>query len=112
MLIIDDPHSEQEATLAEHSPEIYDKVHDWYTSGPRQRLQPGGAIIIVMTRWSLRDLTAKVLKASLQRGGDEWAVIEFPALMPSGNPWWAEVWGLDALAGTKEAVPNAKGMAQ
>jgi hypothetical protein len=41
LLIIDDPHSEQEAALAENNPEIYDKVYEWYTSGPRQRLQPG-----------------------------------------------------------------------
>jgi len=55
ILIIDDPHSEQEAALAQVNPEIYDKVYEWYTSGPRQRLQPGGSIVIVMNRWSLRD---------------------------------------------------------
>ena len=48
LLIIDDPHSEQEATIAEFNPEIYDRTYEWYTSGPRQRLQPGGAIIMVM----------------------------------------------------------------
>ena len=48
ILIIDDPHSEQEAALSETNPEIYDKTYEWYTSGPRQRLQPGGSIIIVM----------------------------------------------------------------
>ena len=85
LLIIDDPHSEQEAALAASSPEIYDKVYEWYTSGPRQRLQPGGSIIIVMTRWGLRDLTGQVVKASAQRGGDDWEVIEFPAILPSGN---------------------------
>ena len=47
ILIIDDPHSEQEAAMAASNPEVYDKVYEWYTSGPRQRLQPGGAIIIV-----------------------------------------------------------------
>jgi len=46
LLIIDDPHSEQEATLG--GAEVFDKVYEWYTSGPRQRLQPGGAIVIVM----------------------------------------------------------------
>lgn len=48
LLIIDDPHSEQEAALAEINPDIYDKTYEWYTSGPRQRLQPGGAIVVVM----------------------------------------------------------------
>lgn len=47
LLIIDDPHSEQEAAIAASNPEIYDKVYEWYTSGPRQRLQPGGSIIII-----------------------------------------------------------------
>ena len=67
LLIIDDPHSEQEAALAETNPDIYDKTYEWYTSGPRQRLQPGGSIVIVMTRWSKRDLTGQVLKSAAQR---------------------------------------------
>ena len=112
LLIIDDPHSEQEAALAEINPDIYDKTYEWYTSGPRQRLQPGGAIVVVMTRWSLRDLTAKVIKAAAQRGGDEWEVIEFPALMPSGNPLWPEFWSKDELSALKEELPNNKWMAQ
>ena len=112
LLIIDDPHSEQEAALAAVNPEIYDKVYEWYTSGPRQRLQPGGAIVIVMTRWSMRDLTGQVLKASAARGGEEWEVIEFPAIMPSGAPLWPEFWSLDELAALREELPNAKWQAQ
>ena len=112
LLIIDDPHSEQEAALAEVNPEIYDKVYEWYTSGPRQRLQPGGAIVIVMTRWSKRDLTGQVLKAEAQRGGEGWEVIEFPAILPSGKPLWPEFWSLTELAALKEELPNSKWMAQ
>ena len=112
LLIIDDPHSEQEAQTAETSPEVYDKVYEWYTSGPRQRLQPGGAIVIVMTRWSKRDLTGKVMKAALQRGGEEWELIEFPAILPSGNPLWPEFWSLEELTALKEELPNPKWMAQ
>ena len=112
LLVIDDPHSEQEAALAATSPEIYDKVYEWYTSGPRQRLQPGGAIVIVMTRWGLRDLTGQVIKSAAQRGGDEWQVIEFPAILPSGNPLWPEFWSLDELSALKEELPNSKWQAQ
>jgi predicted phage terminase large subunit-like protein len=111
-LIIDDPHSEQEAALAEVNPDIYDKTYEWYTSGPRQRLQPGGAIVVVMTRWSQRDLTAQVLKSAAQRGGEEWEVIEFPAILPSGNPLWPEFWPPEELAALKEELPNSKWMAQ
>jgi predicted phage terminase large subunit-like protein len=112
LLIIDDPHSEGEAVLAQHNPEIYDKVFEWYTSGPRQRLQPGGAIIIVMTRWSLRDLTGQVLEASAARGGDKWEVIEFPAILPSGKPLWPEFWPLKELEAIRQELPNGKWMAQ
>jgi len=112
LLIIDDPHSEQEATLAEVNPEVYDKTYEWYTSGPRQRLQPGGAIVVVMTRWSKKDLTGQVLKAAAQRSGEEWEVIEFPAILPSGNPLWPQFWSLEELQALKNELPNSKWMAQ
>jgi len=112
LLIIDDPHSEQEAVLAEVNPDIYDKVYEWYSSGPRQRLQPGGSIVVVMTRWAKRDLTAQVVKASVQRGGEEWEVIEFPAILPSGQPLWGEFWSLEELTALKEELPIHKWAAQ
>jgi predicted phage terminase large subunit-like protein len=110
LLIIDDPHSEQEAMLG--TMDVYDKVFEWYSSGPRQRLQPGGAIIIVMTRWSKRDLTAQVLKWAADRGGDDWEVIEFPALMPSGNPLWPEFWKKEELEAVKASLSVGKWQAQ
>jgi predicted phage terminase large subunit-like protein len=112
ILIIDDPHSEQEAAMAAVNPDVYDKVYEWYTSGPRQRLQPGGAIVIVMTRWAQRDLTGQVIKADAQRGGEGWEVIEFPAILPSGNPLWPEFWSLNELDALKEELPNSKWQAQ
>ena len=112
VLIIDDPHSEQEATLAETSPEIYDKTYEWYTSGPRQRLQPGGAIVVVMTRWSKRDLTGQIIKNSIQRSGEDWELIEFPAILPSGNPLWPEFWPIQELEVLKNELPSPKWMAQ
>lgn len=112
VLIIDDPHSEQEAALAASNPEVFDKVYEWYTSGPRQRLQPGGAIVIVMTRWAQRDLTGQVLKAAHNRGGEQWEVIEFPAIMPSGKPLWPEFWSLGELEALRTELPNSKWQAQ
>ena len=58
LLIIDDPHSEQDALNVT----ALERAYDWYTSGPRQRLQPGGAIVVVMTRWNMKDLTGMLLK--------------------------------------------------
>jgi predicted phage terminase large subunit-like protein len=112
LLIIDDPHSEQEAAMAATNPEVYDKVYEWYTSGPRQRLQPGGAIVIVMTRWAQRDLTGQVIKSAAQRAGEEWEVIEFPAILPSGNPLWPQFWSIEELKALQNELPNSKWQAQ
>ena len=109
LLIIDDPHSEQDAL----SDTAMDHAYEWYTSGPRQRLQPGGAIVIVMTRWSLRDLTEKVLKAQgYDEHADKWEVVEFPALMPSGKPCWPEYWKQEELEGVRASLSSAKWNAQ
>ena len=111
LLIIDDPHSEQEGQSAD--PGVFDKVYEWYTSGPRQRLQPGGAIIVVMTRWHKRDLTGQIIKSSVQRAGtDEWEVIEFPAIMPSGKSLWPEFWPLPELESLRNELPAPKWNAQ
>jgi predicted phage terminase large subunit-like protein len=111
LLIIDDPHSEGEAALGD--PTVYEKTYEWYTSGPRQRLQPGGAIVIVMTRWAKNDLTGKILKDAGELGRlDEWEVIELPAIMPSGNPLWPEFWSLDELTALRDELPPAKWNAQ
>ena len=112
LLIIDDPHSEQEAAIASTNPEVYDKVYEWYSSGPRQRLQPGGAIVVVMTRWSLRDLTGKILKSSIERDGDAWDVINFPAILPNEKPLWPAFWPLQELLALKEELPVSKWNAQ
>ena len=110
LLIIDDPHSEQEAKQA--NPAVFDGVYEWFTSGPRQRLQPGGAIIIVMTRWSKRDLTGQILKNSSKEGVDQWEVIDFPAIMPNGNPLWPGFWSKAALEALKSELPVSKWEAQ
>jgi predicted phage terminase large subunit-like protein len=97
--------------MAASNPEIFDKVYEYYTSGPRQRLQPGGSIVVVMTRWAARDLTGQVLKAEAM-GADKWEVIEFPAILPSGNPLWPEFWKLEELLAIKKTIPNSKWQAQ
>jgi len=107
LLIIDDPHSEQDAM----SEGALESAYEWYTSGPRQRLQPGAAIVLVMTRWSTKDLTAMLLKAQKEVKGDQWDVIEFPAVMDHG-PVWPEYWSMDELDKVKATLPVKKWNAQ
>ena len=108
LLVIDDPHSEQDAL----SDLALDNAWEWYSSGPRQRLQPGGAIVVVMTRWGTKDLTARLLKAQSSHKADKWEVIEFPAVLPSGGPLWPGFWKLEELLAVKASLSVQKWQAQ
>ncbi|MDA0985731.1 MAG: phage terminase large subunit [Bacteroidetes bacterium] len=108
LLIIDDPHSEQDAL----SETAMDNAYEWYTSGPRQRLQPGGRILIVMTRWSTKDLTGQLMKAQTEPKADQWEVVEFPAILPSNEPIWPQYWKLEELESVKASLTEQKWQAQ
>jgi predicted phage terminase large subunit-like protein len=111
LLIIDDPHSEQDAMSAN----AFENAYEWYTSGPRQRLQPGGQIVLVMTRWNKKDLTGILLDNQKKVKGDQWDVVEFPAIMDHGTkkkPVWPEYWKLEELEGVKATLPVGKWNAQ
>jgi len=108
LLIIDDPHSEQDALNLS----ALEKAFEWYTSGPRQRLQPGGKIVVVMTRWSTKDLTGMLLNSQKNIKSDKWELIEFPAFLPSGNSLWPEYWDADELESVKASISLQKWNAQ
>jgi hypothetical protein len=100
LLIIDDPHTEQDAM----SDSAMERTYDWYSSGPRQRLQPGGSILLVMTRWAQDDLTGRLLKSQSELKSDQWELIEFPAILETGNPVWPEYWSLEELEKVKASI--------
>jgi predicted phage terminase large subunit-like protein len=108
LLIIDDPHSEQDAL----SQTAMDNAWEWYTSGPRQRLQPGGSIVCVMTRWSEKDLTGNLIRAMGEVKADQWDIIEFPAILPSNKPVWPNYWKLEELEAVKASLSEQKWQAQ
>jgi hypothetical protein len=108
LLIIDDPHSEQDAL----NPNALDRTWEWYTSGPRQRLQPGGIIVVVMTRWNMKDLTGRLINAQKETKADQWEVIEFPAILPNNKPVWPEYWKLEELESVKASLSIGKWNAQ
>ena len=113
LLIIDDPHSEQDAL----SETAMDSAYEWYTSGPRQRLQPGGSIAVVMTRWSQKDLTGQLVKKMAEPKADKWDVIEFPAILDDDEedkrrPIWPQYWKLNELDAVKASIVPSKWNAQ
>ena len=68
---------------------------------------------MVMTRWSKRDLTGKIIDNSVKRdGSDEWEVIQLPAIMPSGKSLWPEYWNVKELESLRAELPLSKWTAQ
>ena len=109
LVIIDDPHSEQTAM----SNSGFDDAWDWYTGGPRQRLQPGGSIVLVQTRWSEKDMTGQLLRAMAKDPlADQWEVVELPAIFDDGTPCWPEFWSIEDLTAVRASIPPSKWNAQ
>jgi len=109
LIIIDDPHSEQTAM----SNNGFEDAWDWYTGGPRQRLQPGGSIVLVQTRWSEKDMTGQLMRAQAKdKFADQWEVVELPAIFEDGTSCWPEYWSLEDLTAVKASIPPSKWNAQ
>ncbi len=74
--LIDDPI----ASWAEAQSETArDNVYNWYKGTFRHRLQKGGAIVLIQTRWHEDDLAGRLM---LEQPG-LWTVLRFPALAES-----------------------------
>ena len=103
LFIIDDPHSEQDAK--QNRADVFLPAWEWFQSGPIQRLMPGGAIIVVMTRWSKLDLTGQIVNHMVKNeDAEDWEVVDFPAIMPSGKPLWPDFWSLEELLAKKASL--------
>ena len=107
LFVIDDPHSEQDVKV--NSRLAFDTAWSWMQTGPLQRLMPGGAIIIVMTRWSLLDLTGRLLTYQTKNPESiPWEIVELPAILNEDTPQekslWPEQWTLESLKTTKASI--------
>jgi len=103
LFVIDDPHSEQD--IKANSRATFDNAWSWFQTGPLQRLMPNGAILVIMTRWSLVDLTGRLLNYQMKNpDADKWEIVELPAILPSGKSLWPEQWPIEQLEQKKAAM--------
>jgi len=107
LFVIDDPHSEQDVKT--NSRLAFDTAWSWFQTGPLQRLMPGGAIIIIMTRWSLLDLTGRLIDYQTKNPDSiPWEIVELPAILNENTEQekslWPEQWPLESLKATKAAL--------
>src|SRR6056300_100612 len=111
LLLVDDPHSEQDVINGNF--EVFEKAYEWFTYGARTRLMPGGRVAIIQTRWHLDDLTGRVVKdMGMNERADKYEVVEFPAILEFEKkgeviqkPLWPEFFDLEALYRTKASMP-------
>jgi predicted phage terminase large subunit-like protein len=113
LLLVDDPHNEQD--IINGNFDVFEKAYEWFTYGARTRLMPGGRVAIIQTRWHLDDLTGRVTRdMSMNEGSDQYEVVEFPAILEVENKvthqieqkaLWSEFYTLDALLRTKASMP-------
>lgn len=83
LLIIDDP---IKTAVEAQSKKARQKVWDWYTSTAATRLEPGGKVIVIMTRWHEDDLAGRLLKEMRDETGRKFRYFNFPALAENNDP--------------------------
>ncbi|TXH52119.1 MAG: hypothetical protein E6Q97_16835 [Desulfurellales bacterium] len=93
VLLIDDPIKDDEEADSQLR---RDRIWSWYMSVGYTRLSPGGSIVVIQTRWHEDDLTGRLL-AEQARGGDEWDILELPAIGSSGDALWPQRYPLEVL---------------
>jgi predicted phage terminase large subunit-like protein len=117
LLLVDDPHSEQDVLNGNFS--VFEKAYQWFTFGARTRLMPGGRVAVVQTRWHMDDLTGRLVRDMAQNDdADQYEVVEFPALLDveqtdpeTGEEkivqkaLWPEFFDVPALLRTKASMP-------
>ncbi len=107
LLLVDDPHDEQDLLAGNF--DAFEKTYQWFMFGARTRLMSGGRVAIVHTRWHADDLIGHLVKDGAKNDkADQYEVFEFPAILdtPDGpKALWPEKFDLDALERTKASMP-------
>lgn len=101
ILLIDDPFKDREEADSELRRQ---RVWDWYTSTAYTRLMPGGAIVLINTRWHDDDLSGRLLEAAGE-GGDKWDVLELAAINEKDEALWPEWYPIERLEQIKAVLP-------
>lgn len=88
VLSIDDPVKDR---ISAESEVTRKTVWDWYRAVAYPRLQPGGAVVLTLTRWHEDDLAGQLI-AQESEGGDQWEKLVLPAIDLDGHALWEEAY--------------------
>jgi len=106
LLLIDDPVKNREEAESEKKRR---SIKDWYVSTAYPRLMPGGAIILIQTRWHEDDLAGWLLN---DHSHENWTILNLPAIAESndsiqretGQALWPEFYPLKRLEEIKQTI--------
>jgi predicted phage terminase large subunit-like protein len=109
LILIDDPVKDRADA---YNRLALQNTYEWYKETLRDRLEPGGAIVLIMSRWSTEDLAGKLIAASKNGDGEKWEELRLPALADANDPLgrgqgdalWPDRFPLDALMASKQAM--------
>lgn len=100
--LIDDPFKDREEADSERRRDV---VWDWYRSTLFTRLMPGGAVVVILTRWHEDDLAGRLLEQEGDKnGGGQWDVLSMPAINEQGQALWPEWYDIEALNRIKATI--------
>lgn len=94
LAVIDDPIRSREDADSETR---RNRVWEWFNDDLTTRLRPGGAVVLVQTRWHEDDLAGRLL----ERQPEDWRVLSLPAIAespsdPLGRKVGEALWSDDA----------------
>ena len=101
ILLIDDPFKDRQEADSETRRET---VWNWYTSTAYTRLMPGGAVVVINTRWHDDDLSGRLIE-QMENGGDKWEVLSLPAIDSEGSALWPSWYPVERLNEIKSVLP-------
>lgn len=83
LIIIDDPVKSRKQAESETYRE---NAWEWFCDDLYTRLEPGGQIILIQTRWHSDDLAGRLQKEMLEEDGEHWEIVSLPALAEENDP--------------------------
>ena len=110
LMIIDDPIKNDEEAL---STRIRERHWDWWQSTASTRLEPGGVVVLMQTRWHQLDLSGMMLKSMHENEGQPVHRVSYPAIATRsddplgrdiGEALWPERWPREALELKKRSM--------
>lgn len=80
LMVVDDPFKNRKEA---DSVTVQERVYEWYMDDVTPRIQKGGAIIVIQTRWNAGDLIGRIRRSE---EASEWRYVTLKAIADDNDP--------------------------